>query len=124
MVVHHPGYENKIFMIFADAVQMGDDIPHMEPQLRGQMKDYPKSRLSELEPFPGGKPIDTTVEDMGLLVEYGKYETLENLMKAFTSRNFWEMHEVDSKIGSTTQKHIDDDGNVVVLGLKEYDELV
>ena len=125
MVVHHPGYENKIFMVMADSVEMGGDISkELDVVFRGQMKDYPKSKLKELIPFPGGKPIDTKVDDMSLLNEYGKFGTLEGLMDAFTSGSFWSLHEVESKIGKTTQDHIDADGDIKVLGLKEYDELV
>ena len=125
MVVHHPGYENKIFMVMADSVGMGGDISKgLDVAFRGQMKDYPKSKLKELIPFPGGKPIDTDIDDMSLLNEYGKFGTLEGLMEAFTSGNFWSLHEVQSKIGKTTQDHIDECGDIKVLGLKEYDELV
>ena len=64
MVVHHPGYENKIFMAMADSVEMGGDISkELDVVFRGQMKDYPKSKLKELIPFPGGKPIDTDIDD-------------------------------------------------------------
>ena len=125
MVVHHPGYENKIFMVMADSVEMGGDISkELKVAFRGQMKDYPKSKLKELIPFPGGKPIDTDIDDMSLLNEYGKFGTLEGLMEAFTSGNFGSLHEVESKIGKTTQDHIDECGDIKVLGLKEYDELV
>ena len=51
MVVHHPGYENKIFMVMADSVEMGGDISkELDVVFRGQMKDYPKSKLKELIP--------------------------------------------------------------------------
>ena len=40
------------------------------------MKEYPKSRLNDLIPFPEGKPIDKGVEDMDELNEYGKYKTI------------------------------------------------
>merc|ERR1712141_204868 len=78
MVVHHPGYENKIFMVMADSVEMGGDISEeLDVVFRGQMKDYPKSKLKE----------------------HGKFGTLEGPMEAFTSGNFWSLHEVESKIG-------------------------
>ena len=112
-------------MVMADSVVMGGDISkELDVAFRGQMKDYPKSKLQELIPFPGGKPIDTDIDDMSLLNEYGKFGTLEGLMDAFTSGNFWPMHEVESKIGNTTQDHIDKCGDIKMLGLKEYDELV
>ena len=125
MVVHHPGYQNKIFLALSDSVKLGDEIPKtMQPALRFQMKDYPKSKLKELLQFPGGKPIDPEVEDMGLLNEYGKFGSLEGLVEAFTSGTFFDMHDVELKLGKTTQELIDQDGNIIVLGVKEYDELV
>ena len=92
--------------------------------IRLQMKDYPKSKVAELLPFPGGKPINVEVEEMSMLDEYGKFKTYQGLIDAFTNGNFWPMHDPETKIGKTTQEHIDEDGNVIVLGLKEYDELV
>ena len=112
-------------MIFADSVKLGNDIPKdMQPAIRGQMKDYPKVKLKELIPFPGGKHIDKDVEDMDLLNEFGKFGTVEALVEAFTNGTFFDMHDVEFKNGKTTQEHIDQDGNTLVLGLKEYDELV
>ena len=114
-------------MIFADSVKLGDEIPKdMKPVLRGQMKDYPKSKLKDLIPFPGGKPIDTEVEDMGLLTEVDttKFKTFEDVKDAFINGTFFAMHDVEFKLGKTTQEHIDLGGDITVLGLKEYDELV
>ena len=125
MVVYHPFYEDKIFMIFADSVKLGDDVPKDTPPLiRIQMKDYPKSLLKELQPFPGGKPINPDEEDMNNLDEYGKYGTAEGLMEAFQAGKVFKMHEVKDKIGIKTKDHIDEDGNVIILGVKEYDELL
>ena len=122
MLIHHPEYQNKIFAVFADSVVLGDDIPKdMQPAVRIQMKDYPKSKLKELVPFPGGKDIDRDIEDMDLLNEYGNFGTIEAIIGAFRDGRF--MHEVESKLGKTTQELIDSDGNIIVLGLKEYDEL-
>ena len=112
-------------MVFADSVILGSDIPKdMQPTIRGQMKDYPKSKLKDLMPFPGGKPINKDIEDMGLLDEYGKFGTVDALVEAFTNGTFFDMHDVELKIGKTTQEHMDQDGSITVLGLKEYDELV
>ena len=125
MVVHHPAYQNKVFMVFADSVKLGNDIPKdIEPAIRGQMKDYPKSKVKDLIPFPGGKPIDKEIEDMDLLNEFGKFETEKGLWDAWMNGTFFDMHDVEFKLGKTTQEHIDQDGNIIVLGLKEYDELV
>ena len=112
-------------MVFADSVKLGKDIPKvMQPAIRGQMKDYPKSKVKELIPFPGGKPIDKEVEDMDLLNEFGKFGTEKALMDAFMNGTFFDMHDVEFKLGKTTQDHINQDGKIIVLGLKEYDELV
>ena len=113
-------------MLFADSVKLGDDIPKDTPAaIRIQMEDYPKSLVKELQPFAGGKPIDPQQEDMKLLNEYGKYGTKEAMMEAFQAGNGpLKMYDVTDKIGKTTKEHIDEDGNVIVLGLKEYDELL
>ena len=112
-------------MLFADIVGLGEDIPKdTPPVIRISMKDYPKSRLNELQPFPGGSPIDQEVKDMSSLDEYGKYGSKEGLMEEFQKGTVFKMHDVEEKIGKTTKEHIDEDGNVIVLGLKEYDELI
>ena len=125
MVVHHPGYQNKVFSVYADAVKLGDEIPKdIQPAIRGYMKRYPRSRLKDLLPFPGGRDIDKDVEDMGSLNEYGKFKTHEGVMEAYKNGRFFAMHDVESKLGKTTQEHIDQEDDIIVLGLKEYDELV
>ena len=45
-------------------------------------------------------------------------------MEEFQKGTVFKMHDVEEKIGKTTKEHIDEDGNVIVLGLKEYDELI
>ena len=125
MVVHHPGYQNKVFAVYADSVILGDETPKdKQPAIRGHMKDYPKSRLKELIPFPGGKDIDREVDDMSSLTEYGMFKTNEGVIEAYKNGRFFAMHDVESKVGKTTQEHIDQDDDIIVLGLKEYNELV
>ena len=112
-------------MLFADVVKLGDDIPKdTPPAIRISMKDYPKSLLKKLQPFPDGKPIDPNVEDMKTLDEYGKYGSQEGLMAEYQAGNFLKMHDVEDKIGKTTKEYIDQDGNITILGLKEYEELL
>ena len=112
-------------MLFADIVKLGEDIPKdTQPVIRISMKDYPKSRLKELQPFPGGRPIDQEVKDMSSLDEYGKYGSKEGLMEEFQKGTVFKMHDVPEKIGKTTKEYIDEDANVIILGLKEYDELI
>ena len=109
MVVHHPAYQNKVFMVFADSVILGSDIPKdMQPAIRGQMKDYPKSKLKELIPFPGGKPINKDIEDMDLLNEYGKFGTVDALVEAL---------KINTTITpmSLSQRRIENDGGVNAL---------
>ena len=125
MVVYHPFYADKIFMLFADVVKLGEDIPKdTPPVVRISMKDYPKSLLKQLQPFPGGSPIDQDIKDMSSLDEYGKYGSQKGMMEEFQKGTVFKMHDVEEKIGKTTKEHIDEDGNVIVLGLKEYDELL
>ncbi len=68
--------------------------------------------------------IDKDVEDMDLLNEFGKFGTIEALGEAWMNGTFFDMRDVEIKLGKTTQEHIDQDGNIIVLCLKEYDELV
>ena len=125
MVVCHPFYADKIFILFGDVVKIGDDIPmDTPPVIRIAMKDYPKSLLKKLQPFPGGKLIDPKVEDMESLDEYGKYGSQEGLMAEYQAGNFLKMHDVEDKIGKTTKELIDQDGIITILGLKEYEELI
>ena len=124
--MHHPAYRNEIFTVFADAVKMGDTITtDMKPVVRVNMQDYPTSRVDKLLPFPGGKIINIeTLDDMASLNEYGKFGTLLGMCEAFFSGNFWSNHGPDSNIGKTTQEYIEENGNVIVIGLKEHDELL
>ena len=83
--------------------------------------------MDKLLPFPGGGKIINDVEtldEMSSLNEYGKFGTLLGMCEAFFSGNFWSNHGPESNIGKTTQQHIEEDGNVIVIGLKEHDELL
>ena len=112
-------------MIFADSLNMGETIfKDVQPVIRIQMKDYPKSKVAQLLPFQEGKPVNVEEEDMNMLDDYGKFGTRQGLMDAFRAGNFFPLHEPVSKIGKTSQEHIDEDGMVHVIGLKEYDELL
>ena len=112
-------------MAFADSVKLGENIPKdMPPAIRFQMKDNPKSKLKDLVPFPGGKPVDKEVEDMDTLNDFGKFGNIEALIAAFTNGTFFDMHDVECKLGKTTQEYIDQDSNITVLGLKKDEELV
>ena len=129
LVVHHPFYKNNIFLVFADVVKMGESIPtDMKPVMRIQMKDYPKSRVPELLPFTEGGKTEVKIDsldDLSALDDYGKYGTKEGMYEAFTKGKAMPVDEVPTtKIGKTTQDLIDEDGNVIILGLKEYCELL
>ena len=125
LVVHGPGYQNKIFMTFADAINFGETIPRdIQPVVRVQMKDYRKSKVAELLPFPGGKPVNSEVEDMEVLNDYGKFGTIQGFIDRYMEGKFFPLHDPVCNIGKTSQEHIDEDGNVIVIGLKEYDELL
>ena len=125
-MVHHPVYKGNVFAVFADVMKMGEDIEKdMQPMMRIQMKDYPKDRLVKLLPFPGGKPvkIKEDVDDLAYLDDMG--EKGESLMAAFQNEELSPFGKPPgTKLGKTTQMLIDDDGNVVDLELKEYDELL
>ena len=78
-----------MFAVYADSVKLGEETPKdMQPAIRFQMKDYPKSKLKELLPFPGGKLIDKEVEDMDSLNDYEKFGTVEALVETFTNSIF------------------------------------
>ena len=116
-------------MVFADVIKMGEEIPKdMQPVMRIQMKDYPRSRIAELLPFAEGSKPDVKIDlldDLSALDDYGKYGTKEAMYEAFTSGKVMPVDdEPTSKIGKTTQELIDEDGNVIILGLKEYNELL
>ena len=124
MVVYHPVYMDKIFLTFSDVIKYGDDIPmDIESACRIQMKDYPKDMVKDLVPFAnGGKEIDVKAaeEDRELLNAYGKFGNEKGMIEAFTSGTFFDLHEVESKIGKTTIEYINEaENNVIVLGLKE-----
>ena len=116
-------------MAFADVIKMGDAIPKdMQPVMRIQMKDYPRSRIAELLPFAEGGKLDVNIDlldDLSALDDYGKYGTKEAMYEAFTKGKVMPVDDPPtSKIGKTTQELINEDGNVLTLRLKEYDELL
>ena len=124
MVVHHPAYMNKIFCTFTDGVKCGGDIPKdTKTVCRIQMKTYPKEMIKHLTPFSnGGKEIDVKAaeEDRELLNEYGKFYDVKGFEEAFINGTFFDLHEVESRIGKTTQEYINEaENNIIVLNLKE-----
>ena len=125
MVVHHPAYMNRIFATFSDAVEYGGDIPkNIDSICRIQMKGYPKDMIKSLTPFSnGGGKIDIKAAEKNseVLNVYGKFEDEKGLAKAFANATFFDLHEVESKIGKTTKDYIDEvENDIIVLGLKEF----
>ena len=110
-------------MVPADVIKMGETVPKdMQPIIRIQMKDYPKSRMPELLPFPGRNSVNS---DDGSLNDYGKYGTEQGMVDALMGGKILPFNDKPcSKTGKTTQELIDEDGNIIILALKEYDELV
>ena len=54
-MTHHPAYNNNVFSVHADFAILGADISKdMAPQMRVQMKDFPKKMLDQVTPFEKG----------------------------------------------------------------------
>merc|ERR1719154_684241 len=75
LLVHHPGYQNAIVMVMSQGVKL--NVPSVEKRMRCQMKDFPKNKIGELEPFLGN-PVN--VENLD---EYGKHATPEEAFGEF-----------------------------------------
>ena len=91
----------------ASGVRMS--VPHIECRVRLYLKDLPREKVSQLEPFDG------VVIDKDNLDEPGR-TARENLQELFVKH-------VTSPSGTNTAKEIQLN-EVVVLGLKEYKELL
>ena len=125
MVVYHPFYMDKIFATFSDVIRYGEDIStNVESVCRIQMKDYPKDMVKYLTSFKNsGEPIDIKAaeEDREILNVYGKFNNEKGMIEAFTSGTFFDLSEVQCKIGKTTKEYINEvENNVIVLGLKKF----
>ena len=145
MLVHHPSYKNKVFMVYKDAVKFSAEIPfHRDPVVRAGMKEYPPYRLNELTKFPGRASIDPLCLnnmqcrvsrlsdphvriksnfDMDSLSDYGKYTNRQGFLKALGEGILCLTDGIKNPIGKTSQQHFDDDGNFTVLGLTECEDL-
>jgi len=124
LAIHHPLYLDKIFGTYADVVEYGGDIPKdTKTVCRFQMTEYPKDMVKNLAPFSnGGKEIDVKAaeENMELLNEFGRFGGVEGMWEAFKNGTFFDMREVESKIGKPTSEYInEEENNVTVLGLKK-----
>ena len=125
MVLHIPLYLDKIFATYADVVEYDGNIAANDekPACRFQMTEYPKNLIGKLTPFSnGGKEIDVKAaeENLDLLNEYGRFGSPAGMWEAFQNGTFFDMREVESKIGKTTSEYIkDDENNITVLGLKK-----
>jgi len=79
--------------------------------------------VGKLSPFSnGGKEIDVKAaeENLDLLNEYGRFGSPAGMWEAFQNGTFFDMREVESKIGKTTSEYIkEDENNITVLGLKK-----
>ena len=104
MLVHHPSYKNKVFMVYKDAVKFSAEFPLLcDPIVRAGMKEYPPYRLNELTKFPRGASIDPAGVndmqcrisrlsdpyvriksnfDMDSLSDYGKHTNRQGFLKA------------------------------------------
>ena len=78
------------------------------------MKDFPKERIGELEPF-NEKPVDKDNLD-----EWGKYESPGEFFGTWASMVY---NTGDTPSGTNFQE-ISDTSTIEVLGLEHYKELV
>ena len=100
----------------ADLANLGDDIrKEMPPQMRVQMKDFPKEKMDQLVPFEKG----TTWYNNDY---YGPYGVLGAIFTHFLKSPF--SYPPKEKLGKTTDELIKESEEVIVLHLKEYDELL
>ena len=145
MLVHHPSYKNKVFMVYKDAVKFSAEVPRQcNPVVRAGMKEYPPYKLNELTKFPGRASIDPaginnmqcrvsrlddprvrikSNFDMDSLSDYGKFINRQGFLKALGEGIFCLTDDIKNPIGKTSQQHFDDDGNFIVLGLTECEDL-
>ena len=146
MLVHHPSYKNKAFMVYKDAVKFSAEVPFQcDPIVRAGMKEYPPYRLNELTKFPRGTSIDPadinnmqcrvsrlsdphvrikSNFDMDSLSDYGKYTNRQGFLKALAEGILCLRDDINNPIGKTSQQHFDDDdGKFTVLGLTECEDL-
>ena len=103
LLVHHPCYQNNVLMVMASGVRMS--VPHIDCKVRVYLKDLPREKVSQLEPFDG------VVIDKDNLDEPGR-TAREHIQELFVKR-------VSSPSGTNTAKEIHLN-EVVVLGLKEH----
>ena len=111
LLVDNPYYEKNGVMVMAQGVKM--DVENMEKQWRIQMKDYPKERIGELEPF-NGKAVDKDNLD-----EWGNGFDPSEAFSAFSVVTA----PIDERRGISFQD-ITDVSTVEVLELQHYKELV
>ena len=118
VLTHHPAYNNNVFSVHADFAKLGDDISKtMDPEIRVQMKDFPKAMLQQVAPFKKGANW----------VNYDYYGPFGALSAIFTFfiNPYGPFSRSPSQVqGKTTDDLIKEAGDVTVLHLKEYDELI
>eukprot|EP00092_Neocalanus_flemingeri_P005005 GFUD01005382.1.p1 GENE.GFUD01005382.1~~GFUD01005382.1.p1 ORF type:complete len:204 (-),score=48.68 GFUD01005382.1:326-937(-) len=112
LLVDNPYYNNKVLMVMAQGAKL--DVPEIEKNVRAQMKDFPKGRIGELEPFQG-KPVDKDNLD-----DWGKFATSEEFFGAWGAMA---SDDIENPSG-TNFKEITDSSTIEVLGLEHYKELV
>ena len=118
VMTHHPFYNNNAFTVHADVVKLGDDIPkEMSPQIRVQMKDFPISKMDKVIPFEKG----TSWYNNNY---YGTFGYLSLIYTFKISPNGPCKQPPKESLGQTTSNLIEEAGDVTVLGLKEYEELL
>ena len=111
LLVDNPYYENNGVMVMSQAVKM--DVDSIEKTFRIQMKDFPKARIGELEPFNGNAVDKDKLDDWGI---YSSPEEAFSSFGAVTAK-------IDHRIG-TCFEEITKASTVEVLGLEHYKELV
>jgi hypothetical protein len=117
-MTEHPAYNNNVFCVHADFAKLGDDIPkELSPQMRVQMKDFPSSKMDKVLPFEKGKGCFSNDY-------YGPLGTFSAMFTFFLNPYGPFKQGSNKPIGKTTNQLIKESGDVIILNLKEYDELL
>ena len=117
-MTHHPEYKNNVFSVHADFAILAADISkEMAPQMQIQMKDFPKAMLDQVEPFEKGN--NWINNDY-----YGRFGIFSAIFTFFINPSGPFKQSPPLVRGEKTSDLIKKAGDVTILHLKEYDELL
>ena len=117
-MTHHPDYNNNVFSVHTDFAILGADIlKEMTPQMRIQMKDFPKAMLDQVEPFEKGK--NWINNDY-----YGRFGVFSAIFTFFIDP-YGPFCPLSAMVrAEKTSDLIKEARDITILHLKEYDELL